>query len=346
MSAGITLQCGKKKKKTCQTCSHISPTTVISAVNDPEIQQSSPSYRSTDARQNSKWLSGHDECRPKLGARRLHIGEGQRVGNWGEKKEAWAYTSLNANTSDLPDLKCWVSPVCWNGTPIVFHRFERKCVEGEKGLSAKMVGEKRTKTKLCRRDKTQEGSSSCRSSSSPSLGPSPVLLFLGKKKRERERGREQSVRAALISTWTTAGRWMLQDKTKKVLSMWQSVEWQQRGGGWGVVGQLRGWLLRHFSWRRGKQELSGLKTMIWAQRLVRCWTDSGVWQTVLLHKVLPEWGVEFKRGPEGPRVPATKWEKRWKSHRRGKMSPERVKDMWVVVVEMTSACRTCNGTGL
>lgn len=28
----------------------------------------------------------------------------------------------------------------------------------------------------------------------------------GKKKRDRERGREQSVRAALISTWTTAGR--------------------------------------------------------------------------------------------------------------------------------------------
>lgn len=103
-----------EKKKTCQTCSHISPTTVISAVNDPEIQQSSPSYRSTDARQNSKWLSGYDEeqCRPKLGARRLHIGEGQRVGNWAEKKEAWAYTSLNANTSALPDLKRWVSPVC------------------------------------------------------------------------------------------------------------------------------------------------------------------------------------------------------------------------------------------
>ena len=52
LSAGITLQCGKKKKN-CQTCSHISPTTVISADNDPEIQQSSPSYRSTDARQNS-----------------------------------------------------------------------------------------------------------------------------------------------------------------------------------------------------------------------------------------------------------------------------------------------------
>lgn len=148
-----------------------------------------------------------------------------------------------------------------------------------------------------------------------------------KKKKERERGREQSVRAALISTWTTAGRLILKDKTKKALSMWQSVEWQQQGGGWGMVGQLRGWLLRHFSWWRGKQELSGLKTMIWAQRLVRCWTDSGVWQTVLLHKVLPEWGVEFKRGPEGPRVPATKWEKRWKSHRRGKRSPGWVKDM-------------------
>lgn len=92
--------------------------------------------------------------------------------------------------------------MCWNGTPIVFHRFERKCVEGEKGLSAKMVGEKRTKTKLCRRDKTQEGSSSCRSSSSPSLGPSPVLLFLGKKK-EREKEAESSQYEQL---WFQPGR--------------------------------------------------------------------------------------------------------------------------------------------
>lgn len=45
----------------------------------------------------------------------------------------------------------------WNGTPVVFHRFEGKCVDGEKGVSAKMVGAKRTKTKLCRRDKNSRG---------------------------------------------------------------------------------------------------------------------------------------------------------------------------------------------
>ena len=196
-----------------------------------------------------------------------------------------------------------------------------------------MVGAKRTKTKLCRRDATQEGSSSCRSSSSPSLGPSPVLLFLGekpKKKRERKRHRAVSMDSSDFDL-DDCCEMNVKRQNKESLINATKRYMTAAGLGWErVAGQLKGWLLRHFSWWRGKQELSGLKKMmIWAQRLVRCWTDSGVWQTVLLHKVLPEWGVEFKRGPEGPRVPATQWERRWRSHRRGKKkrSPERVKDM-------------------
>lgn len=69
----------------------------------------------------------------------------------------------------------------------------------------------------------------------------------------------------------------------------------------------------------------------WGQRLV------DVRQTASCAVVvLPEWGVKFKRGPEGPRVPAAEWERGWKSHRwewgRGHLRRSNTRSL----VEMTS----------
>lgn len=113
-----------------------------------------------------------------------------------------------------------------------------------------MVGAKRTKTKLCRRDATQEGSSSCRSSSSPSLGPSPVLLFLGekpKKKRERKRHRAVSMDSSDFDLDDCCEMNVKRQNKESLINMTKRYM-TAAGLGWeGVAGQLKGWLLRHFS---------------------------------------------------------------------------------------------------
>lgn len=109
----------------------------------------SSSYQFTTVSHNSSKLVPQDsplerENEGKWGIQRLI----------GSKKKSEP-TSLNVNKSDISHLVSLI---------------RRTCVDEGVGVQARET-RKELKTQ-------EEGSSSCRSSSSPSLGPSPVLLFL------------------------------------------------------------------------------------------------------------------------------------------------------------------------
>lgn len=139
----------------------------------------------------------------------------------------------------------------------------------------------------------EEGSSSCRSSSSPSLGPSPVLPFLEGETNERQEDRESSFRKTMQRakwlhyriTREAAFPWQINITNKKIQqnTLCNSVKWQQQGDG-----KRKGCSVT--SNDGDKQELSSLRWRWAAQQL----GDVGqtAWQTGL-HKVLPEWGVKF-----------------------------------------------------
>lgn len=127
----------------------------------------SSSYQFTTVSHNSSKLVPQDS--------RL---ERENEGKWGTQRLIGSKkASLNVKKSDISHLVSLI----W-----------RTCVDELVGVQAK-----ETRKKL----KTQEeGSSSCRSSSSPSLGPSPVLLFL------KEETNKNTVRERKQSVWAVLSR--------------------------------------------------------------------------------------------------------------------------------------------